>query len=213
MASSLSLGYYNGSNPNGGWVLRSRGAGGCWNDRTFPMKPVYGMPGRILWVKETVASFLERTAGEQEALDKAMKKLQAGSVDIVQLSKEIPIPSGPKRYIYKADYGSYADDPDADLGPWTPSPCMPREASRFTLEITNVRVEKLQEITSDDAIAEGVQRIPHVGVMRAFGWKDYCGGDGFFDARDSYRSLWSSLHGADSWSANPYVTVTEFKLL
>ena len=72
---------------------------------------------------------------------------------------------------------------------------MPRWASRITLEITNVRVERLQEISKKDAEAEGVapwrdEKIAHVAM---------------------YRELWEQINGSGSWDANPFVWVIEFR--
>ncbi|EIF6083277.1 hypothetical protein H7380_001302 [Salmonella enterica] len=77
---------------------------------------------------------------------------------------------------------------------WTPSIHMPRWASRITLEITGVRVERLNSITESDAEAEGVTDT------------------GFGDLLvDGYRYLWKSIYGEESWAANPWVWVIEFK--
>ena len=73
---------------------------------------------------------------------------------------------------------------------------MPRWASRITLEITGVRVERLQDISETDTVAEG---IPAGEVS-----PDDAG-------RFAYRLLWESLHGLGSWDANPWVWVVEFK--
>ncbi|ECI4179991.1 hypothetical protein GMM32_04050 [Salmonella enterica subsp. diarizonae] len=77
---------------------------------------------------------------------------------------------------------------------WTPSIHMPRWSSRITLEITDVRVERLNSITESDAEAEGVTDT------------------GFGDLLvDGFRYLWKSIYGDDSWQANPWVWVIEFK--
>jgi hypothetical protein len=76
---------------------------------------------------------------------------------------------------------------------WRPSIFMPRWASRLTLEVVSVRVERLQEISEGDAIEEGIT------------WDqdhDYIG---------EYRKLWESINGPGSWDANPFVWVVEFK--
>ncbi len=73
---------------------------------------------------------------------------------------------------------------------WTPSIHMPRWASRITLEITGVRVERLQDISAEDAAAEG---LTDRAKMHDFG------------------VLWSSIYGDESWQANPWVWVIEFK--
>jgi hypothetical protein len=87
-----------------------------------------------------------------------------------------------------------------------PSIHMPRWASRLTLNVTAVRVERLQSITEDDADAEGVEK-----RLNHHGWVDYMGEVSFEDGPwESYRSLWASLHGWDSWSANPEVVALTF---
>lgn len=85
-------------------------------------------------------------------------------------------------------------DKQATPEKWTPSIHMPRWASRITLEITGVRVERLNSITESDAEAEGVTDT------------------GFGDLLvDGYRYLWKSIYGEESWAANPWVWVIEFK--
>ncbi|MCV0371109.1 hypothetical protein [Filomicrobium sp.] len=95
--------------------------------------------------------------------------------------------------------------------PWRPSIHMPRRASRLTLEVTDVRVERLQDISEEDAIAEGVSRIATVGGA---GWQDYSGGVGFGDPRRSFLSLWDSLNEARGfgWDVNPWVVAVTFKV-
>lgn len=97
----------------------------------------------------------------------------------------------------------YWADGNPDFGDWTkprPSIHMPRWASRITLEITDVRVQRLQDISEADCIAEG---ITHADLpsnpqddQRARTW---------------YRGLWEQINGADSWAANPWVWVVEFR--
>lgn len=90
---------------------------------------------------------------------------------------------------------------------WKPSIHMRREYSRITLQITGVRVARLQDISEADAIAEGISY--HKG------WEGYCLEDGRFfhctDPRQSYAGLWESINGAGSWDASPWVWVVEFK--
>ena len=100
------------------------------------------------------------------------------------------------------------------VAPWRPSIHMPRWASRITLEITDIRVERLQEISEDDAKAEGVE--PWV---IGDGWREYglppdveaAGTHPLRSARDSFASLWESINGPGSWKANPWVWVIEFR--
>ena len=93
--------------------------------------------------------------------------------------------------MYKAtDEAKY---PDAV---WKPSIHMFRHDSRITLEVTDVRVERLQDISADDCQAEGITR------------RDYRLGDD--DWQDAYKRLWESINGPGSWDANPWVWVVEF---
>lgn len=87
--------------------------------------------------------------------------------------------------------------------PWRPSIHMPRWASRLTLEITGVRVERLQDISEADTIAEGVQ----IDVI--------AGDDGFrcSNAKGCFQELWESINGQGSWDANPWVWVVGFKVV
>ena len=80
---------------------------------------------------------------------------------------------------------------------WKPSIHMPRSASRITLEVTGVRVERLQNISEADAIAEGVKNSLHLPGGRF--------------ARENFAHLWWTINGDGSWEANPWVWVVEFK--
>jgi hypothetical protein len=86
---------------------------------------------------------------------------------------------------------------------------MPRWASRITLEITNVRVERLQAISRQDAIAEGIILIGDA-YDRAVGE-----GKTWRIERDSptvaFRDLWMAINGIASWYKNPYVWTIEFR--
>lgn len=92
-------------------------------------------------------------------------------------------------------------------GRWRPSIHMPRWASRILLEITDVRVERLREISQADAEAEGV------GKLKKGFWKNYQPGWTEFQltARGSFATLWKSIYGDESWYADPWVWVIEFK--
>ena len=89
---------------------------------------------------------------------------------------------------------------------WRPPIHMPRWASRITLEIVGVRVERLQDISEADAMAEGV-------ALHDDGkFTDYTSPTGYAgNAVSSYRSLWSSINGPGSWEANPWVWCIEFR--
>jgi hypothetical protein len=141
----------------------------------------YGQIGDVLWVKET---FLIDMAG----------------------------------YSYKAN----RTDELARYFKWKPSIFMPKAAARIFLRITDIRVERLQDISEDDAIAEGIEEIhPAPFVIRYECYQCDAGGhkgaeglcdDGLYrEPIDSFRSLWQSINGNESWNLNPWVWVIEFE--
>lgn len=87
--------------------------------------------------------------------------------------------------------------------PWKPAIHMPRWASRITLEVTRVRLERVQSITEDDARAEGVE-LETAGPVYRYA-------DGRVDARSVYADLWDTINGAGSWASNPWCWVYDFK--
>lgn len=112
---------------------------------------------------------------------------------------------------YRADH-DWIDDMRKETvctAKWVPSIHMPRWASRILLEITDVRVERLNAISEEDATAEGV---PPAGSLLP----DYPGtfltpkGD-FATAKVAFQRLWESIYGEESWKANSWVWVISFK--
>lgn len=104
---------------------------------------------------------------------------------------------GHQNALYRADFG---EGPEW-RGGWAPSIHMPRWASRITLEITGIRVERLQEISEPDAYKEGI---------RLDEWE---GNDGEApsSSREAFEWLWNSINGPGSWEANPWCWVVSFK--
>ena len=96
---------------------------------------------------------------------------------------------------------------------WKPSIFMPRRASRITLEVTGVRVERLHAITEEDAVREGVERAQYAAAPHCPGWRDYLGDIVLRSPRRSFETLWSKINGRDSWDANPWVWVVELNNL
>ena len=122
-------------------------------------------------------------------------------------------PSPETGAIYRSDTHTGLEKRDGDKK-WKPSIHMPRWASRLTLEITGVRVERMNEISESDAIAEGIESKPQP-YGKELDWKYY----GWLEKLNqwstcpirSYESLWNSINGPESWAANPFVWVIEFK--
>jgi hypothetical protein len=96
---------------------------------------------------------------------------------------------------YRADYFPF----DVTYK-WKPSIYMPRWASRITLEVAAVRVERLQDISESDAMAEGIYSTVETD-------SDHVA------PTECYKKLWESINGPGSWDANPWVWVVEFKRL
>jgi len=118
-------------------------------------------------------------------------------------------------YNFDGQYVYRATDPDwetTDGWKWKPSLFMPREASRIFLEITEVRVERLQDISENDAWKEGIEfKRPPIN-QNATGFRHYQ--SGFYNAKNaqhSYQTLWEKINGPESWDLNPWVWVVEFK--
>lgn len=154
-------------------------------DRCCP----YGQPGDRLWVRETFA-IVPRTA-------------YACSDGVQQTLR----PDDPHdAAIYRADWSRSNGGIQ-----WRPSIHMPRWASRITLEVTGVRVQRLCDISESDAISEGVRQLRD-------GSECWVGREGpgslvtpWPTARDAFRDLWQSINGLGSWGSNPLVWVVEFK--
>lgn len=114
-------------------------------------------------------------------------------------------------YMYRA---SCEDSKYSSADTWHPSIHMPKEAARIFLKVTNVRVERLQEITDDGCIAEGVYPSPCRKCNATFGCGT-CPDEGYHET-DGFSELWNStIKKSDldryGWDANPYVWVIEFE--
>ena len=138
----------------------------------------YGLPGDRLWVRE---AFIHEPAD-------------------FCWEASVSIPCRPASTVYRADH-----EGDTRGAGWKPSIYMPRNLSRITLEVTRVRVERLQEISNDDAKAEGVEFWRDDGTLTDL---PPCSAH-----RYEFEDLWTSIHGAYSWNANPWVWVVSFQRL
>lgn len=144
----------------------------------------YGQPGDRLWVRET------------HAINPHPSELGL-TRDMIPGTWDSAVAAA-GRVIYAADPGA---EIELDGRQWRPSIHMPRAASRITLEITGVRVERLQDISEADAVAEGCQpQCEHDEDRRHQ-----------YTARWAYEVLWDRINGRSSWGANPWVWVVEFK--
>jgi hypothetical protein len=111
-------------------------------------------------------------------------------------------------YLYRANTHAGLEKRDGDQK-WKPSIHMPRVACRLMLEITGVRVERLNDISVEDSIAEGIEPVRDIWKLYGERMPGTAGETG--QPRKSYASLWESINGPGSWDANPWVWVVEFK--
>lgn len=153
------------------------------------MRCPYGVRGDRLWVRETHA-IVPRTA-------------YAWSNGVEQVIRP---DDDHDAAIFRAGW-----DRSSSGFSWRPSIHMPRWASRITLEVTGVRVQRLCDISESDAISEGVRQLRD-------GSECWVGREGpgslvtpWLTARDAFRDLWQSINGLGSWGSNPWVWVVEFK--
>lgn len=143
----------------------------------------YGQPGDRLWVREAWRASHD-----------------LNSTPPREITKDSSV-------VYEATMPSYSEL--GIVGKLRPSMFMPRWASRITLEVTGVRVERLQDMTTDQAIAEGMRTFPHKGGT-AYAW-DADDAHGFGSATGAFRWLWDSINGDGAHHADPWVWVVEFK--
>ena len=156
------------------------------------LNSAFGKPGDRIWVRETWQAI-------HDYCD------ENGHVDERRYARSIPRHRGNYWHpVYEEAWGNESRE-DRDF-PWRPSIHMPRWASRILLEITDVRVERLNAISQEDAQAEG---------MELTGWRptysDPDSGGEVWTPYDNFAQLWESIYGEESWKANPWVWVIEFK--
>jgi len=157
----------------------------------------YGQPGERILVRETFFAY-------GRWVTRFVAKKGRDEWHFVDMTEECGF-----SYLYAAD--NPVRTLVAGRGPqpgWHRRPAifMPRRAVRIFLDVVSVRVERLQDISEADAIAEGVQSVG--------GGRYWLGADGLTprgSAAAAYRDLWISINGAESWEANPWVWVVEFK--
>lgn len=149
------------------------------------IKCPYGQVGDTLWVRETFSLFWGQWTDYGWEYD---------SDDGRRIGSEMP--DAKFHLVYKATYGG-----DVEYEYWRPSIFMPKWASRITLKIKDVRVERLQDISEEDAKAEGVDLIP--------------GAPAATNHRTAFKGLWDSINAKRgySWELNPYVWVVEFEVV
>jgi hypothetical protein len=140
------------------------------DDEPFSVISPYGGPGDLMWVRESFAVTGSKIVRGPEG----------------ELIEETPT------YTFRGQKQPHIEK----LYKWKPSIHMPKAACRIWLEVLSVRVERLQKITSDDAIAEGVT------LDMSQKW---------FKHVHIFEELWGKINSPESWNSNPWVWVVEFK--
>jgi hypothetical protein len=194
-----------------------------------PIRCPYGQEGDRLWVRETFYAYgrweyitTQKKGDDHDGWHFIDKTLAAGLGYMYESNPPKVLKSG------RNGIGWYK----------RPSLFMPRAASRITLEVKESRAEHLHDITEDEAISEGIERLFSVEEMRKHQeikpqnnkWKNYLWHgvkdipvenvlywrhqySGYKDPIGSYSSLWELINGPGSWEANPAVWVVEFKVI
>jgi len=168
---------------------------GIWHNKEFRTLHQFKKSGQITW--------------------EAIAPCQKGDILYVRETWNM-LPSNDRAGI-PADYWYRADDKSENPDDrWRPSIYMPREAARLFLAVKNIRVERLQEITEEDAVAEGCQgsRCDH-GGMGVYGCTD-CYDSGWTEPPQmDFMFLWDSIYSKRGfgWDISPWVWVTEFERL
>ena len=185
--------------PGYAWEYRDRRA--LWNSistaRLLSMCP-YGVPGDRLWVKETCRIWWDGASVGGAVVE---YRADGAKVSVPGFGRIVP-------GVGAVDGGSLSDFMQ-DHVRWRPSIFMPRAASRLTLAVEEIRVERLQSITEDDARAEGCVAgllVPVPGPLPT--WDE-------LTAVGEYARLWDSINAERGypWASNPWVWVVRFSVV
>ncbi|WP_276483582.1 hypothetical protein [Paraflavitalea pollutisoli] len=163
----------------------------------------YGRKGDMLWVRETWRKYYKVDEAGYTQLDEEI-------FDYAADGDHIPLPM-----VDGDGFTMYDKKGNERYIPWRPNIHMPKVRARIWLEVTDIRVERLQDISEEDAKAEGVDRV-------------YQDSDGNFwyeasdflredtelrTYKDGFKQIWYMINGKKSWTANPWVWVVSFRVL
>ena len=172
--------------PEPGWTLEDIER---WNKDYHP----YGKPGDILWVREEhLIEFAQNGAVINVTYKDAFQNFYYKELSL-DLNKKLR-----KR---------------KTIGKWQRARFLPKELAIHFLKIKSIRVERLQEISEADAIAEGITEYGPFGEFKGSKRKEGGGTPyyAFQKASRAFQDLWESIHSEESWKANPFVWVIEFE--
>lgn len=177
----------------GGWAATTIGGGGCFTvGRDGRRLPVPERPA--IWHQTTgVVMALPFDVGDRLWVREAFRGSKDYDAYPPREWSHWPVH-------YEADGAPDPRDEVGENGKLRSPIHMPRWASRLTLTVTDVRVQRLQEISGEDCLAEGACEAAFLPLTD----------QDAEEAREAFRSLWTSLHGPDAWDANPWICALTF---
>lgn len=180
-----------------GYDWHFRRADGCWCDFRAADLPLPYAPGDLLWVRETFRA--------TELLESALIGIRYAADQHWRPIDDRPLAAldWVKVYTYAGKDSTRCGEHHEDRGPLVPSIHMPRWCSRISLLVTEVRVQRLQDLSEGDALAEGINYVPD-------SWSD--GGPA---PSQIFADLWTTLHTKEGerWQDNPWVIAYTFELV
>lgn len=181
---------------------------GTGNSNEFKgIKFPYGQVGHVLYVRETWRKYCFVDSMGYTHFDQEIIEYAADNPGMI--------------YLVDGDGARmYNKDGTEKFVPWRPSIHMPKSACRLYLQITDIRVERLNEINEEDAKVEGI--LSYNDSALGMRYKDYMADASGYGDPDhdypttgdpiaSFGTLWGSINGPDSWRANPFVWVISFQ--
>jgi hypothetical protein len=198
-------GVVTGTNPDGLPIVSSGGGRGFNAVCHEVMDSPYGVVGDRLWVRETWRSWERRCIEENDHPDEEPCSEHCHQVYVAYAATPRTgfRPKPDRALITYLDEHTPLERDRQLLGPWKPAIHMPRAFSHITLEVTRVRVERLQDITEEDARAEGVSDVRAAEPGPPFEGAPH---------RKLFSWLWDEINEDRApWSSNPFVWVVEFK--
>ncbi len=192
--------------PGYDWTFRDKRM--CWNDLDTPKLLEYcpyGRPGDRLWVRETfVIEGTDEYPMEESQYPRDGRPVDPGDADSYGWKVPWYRATDGEPNIVNEDAMDNGDEPERTR--WKPSIFMPRWASRITLEIDDVRVQRLNEISTDDAAREGVSLMTPPFPATP--------GPTEINIRNNFKLLWDSINGerpGAAWADNPWVWAVTFR--
>ena len=177
-----------------------------WNDihnngKSFISQCPYGKPGDILWVRETFYAYgIWIKNGKTKSGKQAWTFCDTTSSGFKYHYEDKP-PESVLPNTTREQYGWFK----------RPSIFMPREACRILLEVTDVRVERLQDISEEDAKAEGAPESLSIKELEVLQGMDWMIPSPFLMHQFGFLAIWCKINGQKSWLNNPFVWVISFR--